>query len=556
MPPPIRFSNRPQAGFKPIAVQQKEARLRAVFEKGLRLHEGGDGYAARQVYESILSEEPTHFDALHLLGVVCAQTGDHHKAVDLLSKAVYLNKSHAVAHNNLGNAQAELKNWHAALESYNQAVKFDPRYALAYFNRGIAQEELGALDAALVSYQKAIQIDAAYAQAYSNCGLVFQKLRRGDEALAQYGRAIQSNPNYAEAYYNRGTYFMEVKRYGEAIAEFEQALFINPAFADAYWNKSMTHLFMGEWATAWDIYPWRWRRSELGPDDPRPPLRPDRFDRAADKPEMQKVFIWAEQGVGDEIFHASMFGEALAHFGSVTVQVDSRLITFLERSIPGVVFVDKSVPVDFGSFDLHLVHGDLGYFFRCTVSDFQRVKPRYLLCDAGRADALRAELKTEGKLLCGISWRSKNNRMGRNKSIELENLLPILRNPAIRFVNLQYGHTADELAAFEAEHGVEIINCAHVDNFFDLDGHAALIEACDFILTVSNSTAHIAGALGKPSQLMLSQGDGRLWFWSNRYGNQCMWYPTVQVHEQTQYGEWDSVVCNIGAIISEKYLGQ
>jgi tetratricopeptide (TPR) repeat protein len=522
----------------------------------LRLHEGGEVHAARQAYESILAEEPRHFDALHLLGVVCAQMGEHQIAVDLLSKAVHLNKSHAVAHNNLGNAQAELKNWHAALESYNQAVKLNPRYALAYFYRGIPLEDLGNFDAALATYQKAIQIDAAYFQAYSNCGLIFQKMRCGDEALAQYARAIQSNPNYAEAYYNRGTYFMEMKRYGEAIVEFDRALQISPTFADAYWNKSITHLLMGEWAAAWDLYPWRWRISELESEDPKPPLYPDRFQHASNKPEKQKVFVWAEQGVGDEIFHASMLSEAAAHFAALTVQIDPRLISLFERSIPGVNFVDKSDPVDLHSFDLHLAHGDLGYFFRRTADDFRRVQSRYLCTDVSRVDALRKGLKADDRLLCGISWRSKNKRIGNSKSVGLEKLLPVLRNPNIRFVNLQYGHTVDELEAFTNEYGVEISSCPSVDNFSDLDGHAALIDACDFIVTVSNTTAHIAGALGKPAHVMLAQGDGRLWFWANRYGTQSMWYPSAHIYEQTRWGEWDDVVSSIDAILSEKYLGQ
>jgi hypothetical protein len=211
--------------------------------------------------------------------------------------------------------------------------------------------------------------------------------------------------------------------------------------------------------------------------------------------------------------------------------------------------------VDIRSFDLHLAHGDLGYFFRRDMGDFQRVKARYLQPDANRAEALRAELHTEGKLLCGITWHSKNNRFGKNKSIGLERLLPILKNSALSFVNLQYGDTLDELAAFKAKHSVDIASCASVDNFSDLDGHAALIQACDLTVTVSNSTAHIAGALGAKAHLMLSKGDGRLWYWANRSGNQSLWYPAVQIHEQAGDGKWDDVVSSICTTIKEIYIG-
>jgi len=511
MPPPIRFPQLPHNGFKPIGVQQKEARLRAVFEKGLRLHEGGEVHAARQAYESILAEEPRHFDALHLLGVVCAQMGEHQIAVDLLSKAVHLNKSHAVAHNNLGNAQAELKNWHAALESYNQAVKLNPRYALAYFNRGIPLEELGNFDAALATYQKAIQIDADYSQAYSNCGLLLQKFGRISEAMLSFDHAIRADPSNAEAFSNRGNVYREINRYSDSIADFDRAISIRPEFADAYWNKSLSLLYVGSWAAAWDIYDWRWRRSDIDPQAFQPPLEAARLQRAVKASPDQSVFIWSEQGVGDEVFHASMLNEAAMRFGSVTVQVDGRLIPLLQRSIHDVHFLDKAKPVDSKLFDIHLAHGDLGYFFRKDETDLQRIRQSYLQADRSRVVELRAFFQSDERPLVGITWRSKNKRLGSGKSISLENLLPVLRNPALRFVDLQYGDTTEELQTLRQQHGIDIGRCPAVDNFFDLDGHAALVEVCDMVLTVSNTTAHIAGALGKPTYVMLSKGEGRLW---------------------------------------------
>ena len=76
------------------------------------------------------------------------------------------------------------------------------------------------------------------------------------------------------------------------------------------------------------------------------------------------------------------------------------------------------------------------------------------------------------------------------------------------------------------------------------------------VLTVSNTTAHIAGALGKPTFLMLSKGEGRLWFWANRRGRRSMWYPTIDIFEQASPGEWDDVVADINLSITERYLAQ
>jgi len=554
MHPKTPARNTALQAFKPIAVQQKEARLNATIQKGLDAHQRGDLTTARALYASVLREVPTHFDALHLLGVICSQSGEYALAIDLLSQAITVNKKHPVAHNNLGNAQTQLAKWADAVRSYDQAIHLDPRYALAFFNRGIALEELHSLDAALASYQRAIQIDPEYAQAHSNCGAVFEKIGLFNDALTHFDRAIALDPQFAGAHYNRATHLMKHKRYDEALASFNKAIEIRPQFADAYWNTSLTHLFRGEWAAGWDSYEWRWQRSDLGPENFRPPLDANRLAHATITSSNLKVFIWNEQGLGDVVFHASMFSEAVARFGSVTVQTDHRLITLLSRSIEDVVFVDKSDPVDTAHFDLHLAHGDLGFFFRRDAGDFQRIKPQYLQSDTPRAQTLRTELRSHTELLCGITWRSNHAQMGQAKSLRLHDLLPLFKIEGIRFVNLQYGDTSNDLLEFKSNYGVEIINCLTVDNFYDIDGHAALIDACDVIITVSNSTAHIAGGLGKPTHVMLPKVNGTLWYWANRRDTQSMWYPTVQVHEQTRNGDWDTVVSTIVTTIKEKYL--
>jgi len=570
------------------AIHIKPQDAEAYFNRGNALQKLKRREEALASYARAIAIRPDYAAAHHNLGIGLQELNRQEEAIVSFDRAIAIRPGFADAHFTRGNALQRLKRLEEARASYERAISIKPDYVEAYISCGNVLLELKLLDEALAFYDKAITIDPDHAKAHSNRGCVLLELLHPEGALDCFNKAVAIEPDYAEAHYNRGNALLklrhleaalasfdkalsikpvytealfdrgnllrELSRYPESVADFKRLIEINPQFADAYWNKSITHLFMGEWATAWDLYPWRWRRSDTNPDDLMPPLSTDRFGRASDKPKMHSLCIWAEQGVGDEIFYASMFAEAAAHFGLVTVQIDSRLITLLGRSIPEVVFVDKATPVNLGNFDLHLAHGDLGYFFRREIGDFQRIKSRYLLPDSRRTESLRASLQTEGKLLCGITWRSNNDRIGRDKSIGLEKLLPILRSDAIQFVNLQYGDTSDELASFKAEYGVDIVNCGAVDNFSDLDGHAALIQACDFIVTVSNSTAHIAGALGKPTHLMLSHGDGKLWYWANRYGNQSMWYPAVQIFEQTRFGEWDDVVSRLSTTVTEKYL--
>ena len=143
-----------------------------------------------------------------------------------------------------------------------------------------------------------------------------------------------------------------------------------------------------------------------------------------------------------------------------------------------------------------------------------------------------------------MSWLSKNEELGLHKSISLEQLKDILLIKGIVFVDLQYSDTNQERKEFLKKYGVEIIKLDQVDNFDDLTGLTALIDACDFVLSVSNTTVHLSGAIGKKTYLMLPKGKGKLWYWS-KDGQQSYWYKSVKIFEQNKIGHWEPVIKTI-----------
>jgi ADP-heptose:LPS heptosyltransferase len=85
-----------------------------------------------------------------------------------------------------------------------------------------------------------------------------------------------------------------------------------------------------------------------------------------------------------------------------------------------------------------------------------------------------------------------------------------------------------------------------------LDSHAALVEACDFVVTVSNSTAHISGALGKDTYLICPTGKGQLWYWKNKNFDKSLWYPSISIFEQEIRGNWDKPIFMICDAIKKR----
>jgi ADP-heptose:LPS heptosyltransferase len=116
----------------------------------------------------------------------------------------------------------------------------------------------------------------------------------------------------------------------------------------------------------------------------------------------------------------------------------------------------------------------------------------------------------------------------------------VLQIPGIQFVDLQYGNTQDERLAIKASTGIEIVHLDSIDNQNDIDGLAALIEACDIVITVSNSTAHLSAALGKPTMILLAHHTP-LWYW-HLDSITSPWYSSATLLRQTEPGQWDSVV--------------
>jgi ADP-heptose:LPS heptosyltransferase len=164
-----------------------------------------------------------------------------------------------------------------------------------------------------------------------------------------------------------------------------------------------------------------------------------------------------------------------------------------------------------------------------------------LVADRTRRDELRRRIGASvGEKLIGISWSSNNREFGRHKSTLLAHWAPLLSVPGTIFVDLQYGDTARERQALRTEAGVELRHFDDLDLTDDLDGVAALIAACDLVITVSNTVAHIAGALGKETWVLLPASAGKLWYWGLD-ATTTPWYPTAKLYRREQDQDWAPV---------------
>jgi hypothetical protein len=271
--------------------------------------------------------------------------------------------------------------------------------------------------------------------------------------------------------------------------------------------------------------------------------------------EIKKILIRKEQGIGDQILFSSLFFEIDRADIEIYVEVDDRLITTLSRSFKYIKFFDiKNFPHNFTP-DITFSMGSLGGFLRQNIDSFQNQKKYFLRSDPIKKDLFmsrlnRHKLKADQNV-CGISWRSKNVRVGLQKSIDLKKLRPILSLPDMLFVNLQYNAPLDEIEEIESMYGIEIINFEDIDIYNDIDSLCALIDACDLVVTTSNVTVHLAGGLGKKTYLLVPKGEGNLFYWHHNL-KASLFYPSVEIFRQLNFLDWSHPVTEVYKRINDE----
>lgn len=222
------------------------ATLNEALALALADHQAGRLQSAANLYQQILSVDPHHADALHLLGVVSHQTGQMDQAESLIQNAISINRQVPNFYNSLGNLHCDQKKYEAAIEAYQKAIQLQPRSQDAYLNLGGAYYDLGKLNEAKEQFKHAIRLNKDFADAHNNLGNVYKDLQQYDEAVASYKRAARLQKDYAEPHFNLGNLYRDQaapktgkgaeQLINQAIEAYQKAISANPQFEAAYVN--------------------------------------------------------------------------------------------------------------------------------------------------------------------------------------------------------------------------------------------------------------------------------------------------------------------------------
>ncbi|MBF0194184.1 MAG: tetratricopeptide repeat protein [Magnetococcales bacterium] len=557
---------------------------------------------ADQLCTAIINAVPNHIDATNLLGIIALKVQRHDIAIKLFEKAINIDKSRSLIYYNLASSLYEIgregeakqaliiahnldpKNENIAnslysmldesfnkeavnnveqnidqllqqgillhqsgeiekaIKSYKKVLKIQPNNPSAFCNIGVALMHQGKFKNAVESFKKAISFKPDYAFAYSNLGAAQKELGDLTQAVLSYKKALAIQPEYAQAYSNLGLALKEQGDMDAGIKNLQKAVEIKPDYADARHNLSLMELVNGDFINGWKNYSWRWKIDQF--DFKRYDKHKQKLWKGEDIAN-KRTLVWSEQGIGESIIFSSIIADLVKLKADVVLECDKRLIPLFSRSINSIKCVKKQDPkiinAQNNEFDFIVPEGDLCRWLRPDINSFPK-SDAHLIADQKLKKSLRKKYqKKNKKLLVGISWNSKNSNH-KNKSITLKQLRPLLGIKGVTFVNLQYGETKDELKESTKKTGVKIITDNTVDQMKDLDSFAAQIAAMDLVVTISNTTAHMAGALGVPTLLMLDKSP--LWYWLLK-GKNSPWYSSIRLFRQKKLGEWKDVITEV-----------
>lgn len=521
-----------------------------------KLLEAGDYKRAGILYRQLGG-----VDAMLGRGLCDLMTGDVSGGLGWLTKANKLKPDQPVILTALGTAYCAMGDYQTAERFHLRAIDLDPKFPDVFYNLGDlycrTMSQYGVAPMGDARIKRAIDVSARYMHLQP----------RNFMAYHQAGeiRRLAGDPEAAEFYLNMGLkiapgnplLLWALGRALEAQGKFIAAENIftdlipkaeGSRAHDVRMARAQLRLRRGVWPAGWQDYKSRHYFENKSP--PRVPL--PEFDVALHHG--RRVLIIDEQGLGDSIMHASylrLFSDYCRAAGcAVDMMARARLLPLYKRTfgtdgtlgiVFGAEFVDRPdtwAGFKWGDYGAVAWIGSLGSYLGAppvrSYGNAQYINHDWL---SEIEVSMRMSVRGPYKKI-GLSWRSGSAALGEYKSASLLDFKPMIDATDATFVNLQYGDLRAEIAAMNF--GDKFFTDDKVDPLVDIDAHICMIKACHRIVTVSGTVAHLAGALGKPCDLILPHAASyaSLWCWGDKTGP-SPFYPTVTIHRpRTNTQEW------------------
>jgi len=551
------------------------------FNLGAMLLEQGRHQEAEAVFRQASQLKPYDGEILNNLAVSLASQRRHGEAEDVLQRALKLLPDDAELHFNLANTLRSLGREANAEVHFRRALSLRKNYGVAWVNLGDLLLSQNRLDEAENCFRNALEavpglaegrngLAAAlrnrnrlgeaeevlrallvekpgFAEGWNNLGVVLNDAWRLEEAEYCFRQALTLRPDYAIAWNGLGSVLMDSKRTEEAKSAYLAAIAAEPDYPHAHWNLGILLLTLGDFAHGWPEYEQRLRRPEAAHiyAGYAAPLW------QGESLQGKTILLHAEQGLGDTLQFIRFAAQVAQQAEKVVVECQPGLKRLLATvsGVAGVYAKGEALPPH----DVRCPMMSLPYRLGVnSVADIPADIP-YLAAEPSAVASWRERLQPLPGLKVGLVWAGdprkydpESNRIDQRRSLNLEAFEPLFALVGVSYVSLQKGEASAQVGAYESRVADWM---GEIGDFADT---AALAACLDLVIAVDTSVAHLAGALGKEVWL-LSRFDG-CWRWMLERSD-SPWYPSLTLFRQTQPGNWDDVIADIGSSLAARLSG-
>jgi tetratricopeptide (TPR) repeat protein len=571
-------------------------------EAGIRHLRVGRHLDATMVCQKALALDPDHAAALHLMGQLALESGHQDHAVEWFARAIKQD-SNADYLASLGTALQRQGRYDEASKALDKAVQLRPEDAGLWTSLGVLLEETQRPADALLCFQHALRLDPNHLAAAFRSAVLLQQSGKPEEALAWFDQCDRQRPNHARTIASRAVVWRNLKRYEDYLADgvralaldpdnaeichnvadallmlgrFEEALewldrvlklkpyfalsvlaldnkaiafrrlhrfdealalyhhmrAIDPANAKAEFDLGNTNLLLGNFADGWREREARWRTRGLsfgsysGPE----PVWLGQEDIAG-----KAILLWSDEGLGDAIQFTRYVPMLTRRGARVVLSVQDTLRSLL-GGLPGVSDCISNSSVILPPIDFQCAVTSLPLAFQTTLDTIPPPAP--LSAPAHLVSGWDKRLGRHDRLRVGLVWSGNSTHVNdQNRSIPLKCFSEIL-NVDADFVSVQRDPRADDKAVLIER--TEIVDLT--PELTDFVETAALIACLDLVITVDTSVAHLAGALGRPTWILLPYTPDFRWLLDR---DDSPWYPSVRLFRQGERRNYDEVLARV-----------
>jgi len=488
-------------------------------------------------YEKALALRPRFFIARFNLANTLKRLGDCGAAIENLELAVAEEPKFVAAWQNLALCFFDGGNLQRAVECQERAVLLEPDCAKSGIDLGDMLMELGRYQDAIACFDEVLASTPDNAGVLNSKGMALQDLEDLDGAEACYRQILGDDPGNTEALNNLGTILRSRGLPLQAIDHFNRALQEVAGDGQLIFNRSLARLTLGDFQAGWPDYESRF--SQTGPVKLNHPDLP----RWHGAPLGGKtLLVQAEQGYGDTLLFARYLPLLSRFGGSVLFEAQDHSIKLaIDRIDPSVTVIARGEQLPEVDYQVPLLSLPLIFNTDFTTIPFPN---GYLLPDYDRKNGWDQFLgSSDRRMRIGLVWGGRKPRLNANRSMRLQDMLPILQVEGLRFISLQTGDDAAQSSEFC---GLVEDVMHKVTSFADT---AALVATLDLVISVDTAVAHLAGALGVKTWVLLKYASDWRWFLER---DDSPWYSSMRLFRQEATGEWRAPVTRISEALNKR----